>query len=114
MSDFDEMMARKKEERQSSRRRKRNVDIINDSDDLIVDMLRRMKEAAEVSKVTPGGVNYHSTFSFLIIKLSLRNPKVAKIRTSCCELHGIEMLLNSHFRRLSTSVFKFLVDGRQG
>ena len=50
VSDFDEMMARKKEERQSSRRRKRNVDIINDSDDLIVDMLRRMKEAAEVSE----------------------------------------------------------------
>lgn len=47
-SDFDEMMARKKEERSNNRRRKRNVDIINDNDDLIMDMLKRMREAAEV------------------------------------------------------------------
>lgn len=49
MSDFEVMMAKKKEERQAMRRRKKNVDIISDSDDLIMDMLRRMKEAAEVN-----------------------------------------------------------------
>ena len=48
------MMAQKKEERASGRRRKRNVDIINDNDDLIVDMLKRMREAAEVSKAVGG------------------------------------------------------------
>jgi len=42
------MMARKKEERSRNRRRKRNVDIINDNDDLIVEMLKKMREAAEV------------------------------------------------------------------
>lgn len=49
MSDFDTMMAKKKEERSHSRRKRRNIDIINDNDDLIVDMLKRMREAADVS-----------------------------------------------------------------
>lgn len=62
------MMARKKAERQMNRRGKRNVDIINDSDDLIVDMLRRMKEAAEVSMLLKTALSeisvteiYHNT-----------------------------------------------------
>lgn len=67
MSDFDEMMARKKEERSNARSRKRNVDIINDSDDLIVDMLKRMKEAAEVSL---GGIIVNKSSFAPIILLS--------------------------------------------
>ena len=45
--DFDLMLQRKKEENYR-RRRKRNTDIINDSDDLIADIIRDMKQAAEV------------------------------------------------------------------
>lgn len=48
MYDFDVMMQRKKEE--SYRRRKRkNFDIINDSDDVIADLISQMKQAADVS-----------------------------------------------------------------
>lgn len=46
------IMQQKKEERAKGRRKKRNVDIINDNDDLIVDLLRRMREAAEVLKLS--------------------------------------------------------------
>lgn len=45
--DFDLMLQRKKEENYR-RRKKRNTDIINDSDDLIADIIRDMKQAAEV------------------------------------------------------------------
>lgn len=45
--DFDIMMQKKREE--SYRRRKRkNIDIINDSDDVIAEMINQMKQAAEV------------------------------------------------------------------
>ena len=44
--DFDLMMQRKREETYRRRKRK-NTDIINDSDDLIADMITRMKQAAE-------------------------------------------------------------------
>ena len=50
-SDFDDIMATKKAERASGKKKRRNVDIINDNDDLIVDMLKRMREAAEVGEV---------------------------------------------------------------
>ena len=46
VSDFDLMMERKKEMTKKKRRRK-DVDIINDNDDLIVEMVRKMREVAE-------------------------------------------------------------------
>ena len=48
MSDFDVMLEKKKAERQASRRKRKDVDIINDNDDLIADMVQKMKVAAEV------------------------------------------------------------------
>lgn len=44
--DFDVMLQKKKEQNSRKRRRK-NVDIINDSDDIIAEMIYNMKEAAE-------------------------------------------------------------------
>ncbi|ELU17462.1 hypothetical protein CAPTEDRAFT_183017 [Capitella teleta] len=41
------MMARKKEEQGRRRKKRKNVDIINDSDDLIMELITQMKEAAE-------------------------------------------------------------------
>lgn len=46
VSDFDLMMERKKEQNKKRRRRK-DVDIINDNDDLVVEMIRKMREVAE-------------------------------------------------------------------
>lgn len=46
MSDFDRMMARKKEE-QSRRRKRKDIDIINDNDDIIAQLLQDMKSASE-------------------------------------------------------------------
>ena len=51
VSDFDLMMQRKKEEQGKKRRRKRGVDIINDSDDLIMELIQNMKESAEVLSI---------------------------------------------------------------
>ena len=48
VSDFDSMMERKKAEMSKRRRKKKDIDILNDNDDMISDMIRRMKEAAEV------------------------------------------------------------------
>ena len=48
MSDFDLMMQRKKEEGRRNRRKRKDIDMINDNDDLIADMITKMKEAAEV------------------------------------------------------------------
>jgi len=45
-SDFDVMMAKRKEEMQKSRRKRKDVDLINDNDDLIADLIVKMKEAA--------------------------------------------------------------------
>jgi transcription factor SPN1 len=47
VSDFDLMLQRKKEEQGKRRRKRKNVDIINDSDDLIMELIQSMKEAAE-------------------------------------------------------------------
>lgn len=44
--DFDVMMQKKREENHKRRKRK-NTDIINDSDDLIADMITQMKQAAD-------------------------------------------------------------------
>lgn len=45
------MLMRKKEEIRKRKKRRRDVDIINDNDDLIADMIVKMKEAAEVTTV---------------------------------------------------------------
>lgn len=42
------MMQRRKEESKRFRRKRKDVDLINDNDDLIADMIAKMKEAAEV------------------------------------------------------------------
>ena len=47
MSDFDLMLQRKKEE-QSKRRRRKDIDIINDNDDIIAQLISDMKGAADV------------------------------------------------------------------
>ena len=49
MSDFDLMMAKKKEESSRKRNRRRNFEVINDSDDIIAELIGKMKEAAAVS-----------------------------------------------------------------
>ncbi|CAN7996986.1 unnamed protein product [Ixodes hexagonus] len=49
MSDFDVMMAKKKEE-SSRRRRRKDVDIISDTDDIIAEIIKEMKAAAEEDK----------------------------------------------------------------
>lgn len=46
MSDFEIMLARKRDERRG-RRRRRDIDIINDNDDLIAHLLQQMRQAAE-------------------------------------------------------------------
>lgn len=46
MSDFELMLARKRDERRGKRRR-RDIDIINDNDDLIAHLLQQMRLAAE-------------------------------------------------------------------
>lgn len=48
ISDFDVMMMKKKEEMQKRRRKRKDYDLINDSDELIADMINKMKIAAEV------------------------------------------------------------------
>lgn len=50
MSDFEIMLLRKKEER-TRRKKRRDIDIINDNDDLIAQLLQNMKTAAEVSYI---------------------------------------------------------------
>lgn len=50
MSDFEIMLLRKKEER-TRRKKRRDIDIINDNDDLIAQLLQNMKTAAEVGYI---------------------------------------------------------------
>ncbi len=47
VSDFEAMLARRKEE-QTKRRRRKDIDIINDNDELIAGLLNEMRNAAEV------------------------------------------------------------------
>ena len=47
VSDFDVMLARRKDE-QTKRRKRKDIDIINDNDDLIDGLLNEMRTAAEV------------------------------------------------------------------
>lgn len=44
------MMMKKKEEMQKRRRKRKDYDLINDSDELIADMINKMKVAAEVDR----------------------------------------------------------------
>lgn len=53
VSDFDLMLMKKKEEMGKRRKRRKDVDIINDSDDLIADLITRMKVAAQVTALYP-------------------------------------------------------------
>lgn len=46
--DFDIMLQRRKE-MNSKRRRRKNVDIINDSDEVIAELIHEMKQASDVS-----------------------------------------------------------------
>lgn len=48
MSDFELMLQKKKEE-QTKRRRRKDIDIINDNDDIIAQLISDMKQAADVS-----------------------------------------------------------------
>lgn len=50
LSDFDIMLQRKKEEGNRKRKRK-DIDIINDNDDIIAGLLGDMKNAADVRDV---------------------------------------------------------------
>ncbi|CAH8466769.1 unnamed protein product [Schistosoma bovis] len=47
VSDFDRIMEKKKEESRRRRRRNRDIEFLNDSDDLIVETISRMKSAAD-------------------------------------------------------------------
>ena len=55
VSDFDAMLEKRKAEMSKRRRKKKDIDILNDNDDMISDMIRRMKEAAEVRTETLSG-----------------------------------------------------------
>lgn len=47
VSDFELMLAKKREEKSKGRRRKRDIDLINDNDDLIDQLIQNMKQAAQ-------------------------------------------------------------------
>ncbi|THD25409.1 putative transcription factor IWS1 [Fasciola hepatica] len=47
VSDFDKIMSRKREEMRRRRRRARDIEFLNDSDDQIVAMISRMRDAAD-------------------------------------------------------------------
>ena len=47
LSDFDLMLMKKKED-QTRRKRRKDIDIINDNDDIIAQLIADMKHAAEV------------------------------------------------------------------
>lgn len=49
-SDFDQMLAKKRDEK-TKRRKRRDIDIINDNDDLIAQLLQNMKQASEVGNL---------------------------------------------------------------
>lgn len=50
VSDFEAMLARKKEEG-TKRRKRRDIDIINDNDDIIDQLIQNMRGAAEVMRL---------------------------------------------------------------
>ncbi|KAF6772173.1 hypothetical protein AHF37_08095 [Paragonimus kellicotti] len=50
VSDFDKIMARKREELSRKRRRNRDIEFLNDSDDMILAMISKMREAADTDR----------------------------------------------------------------
>lgn len=48
--DFDVMMRKRKAENSKARRKRKDIDVINDSDELIQFLCEQMKEAARVSR----------------------------------------------------------------
>ncbi|XP_067944128.1 protein IWS1 homolog [Watersipora subatra] len=81
VSDFDLMMEQKKAERASGRRKKRNVDIINDNDDLIVEMLKKMKDAAEEDRVLNQN-HQPATRKLTMLPLVTRQLNKAELQTA--------------------------------
>lgn len=80
VSDFDLMMAKKKEENQKRRRKRKDFDLINDSDDLIADMINKMKVAAEEDR----GLNMEKKPA--IRKLKYLPTVVSQLKKA--DLHG--------------------------
>ena len=72
--DFDIMMQKKREENYRRRKRK-NIDIINDSDDVIAEMISQMKQAAEVSFLPKLHVSVPNTSSFRTTLIATRNRR---------------------------------------
>ena len=75
------MLARKKDERR--RRKRKDVDIINDNDDLIAHLISQMKEAAEVNFILYYFNSFIINFFFLFKDdrefNKVRKPAVKKI-----------------------------------
>lgn len=80
VSDFDIMMMKKKEEMKSRRRKRKDFDLINDSDDLIADMINKMKVAAEEDR----GLNMEKKPA--IKKLKYLPTVVSQLKKA--DLHG--------------------------
>lgn len=80
VSDFDVMMMKKKEEMKKRRRKRKDFDLINDSDDLIADMINKMKVAAEEDR----GLNMEKKPA--IRKLQYLPTVVSQLKKA--DLHG--------------------------
>lgn len=62
VNDFEAMLAKKKEEG-SKRRKKRDIDIINDNDDIIDQLIQDMRAAAEVGDLRLQNISLHLVHS---------------------------------------------------
>lgn len=67
VNDFEAMLAKKKEEG-SKRRKKRDIDIINDNDDIIDQLIQDMRAAAEVCDMRLQRIWFQKICPFTIIK----------------------------------------------
>ncbi|UYV81015.1 IWS1 [Cordylochernes scorpioides] len=80
MSDFDIMMQRKKEE-SGKRRKRKDIDIINDSDDLIAEIITQMKQAAredrERNKQRQAATRKLSMLPMVVSQLQKHDLKIA-------------------------------------
>lgn len=75
------MLLRKKEEK-SGRRRRKDIDIINDNDDIIAQLISDMKHAAQVDSIPK---RYHSFFLCFVTNRSCfsgRSTTKSRIETS--------------------------------
>ena len=73
VSDFDQMLAKKKED-QGKRRRRKDVETINDNDDLIVALIQKMKTAAEVSFLPRNNLYKEELINLIFLINSLEFP----------------------------------------